>query len=62
MIQKSLVNDLPNLIMFNSNEVYEGYHCGKAHKQPFDISLSRYTFPLELIHNYIMGPTYNPTC
>ena len=35
MIQKSLVNDLPNLTIFTSNEVYESCQFCKAHKLTF---------------------------
>lgn len=56
MAKFKLVKGLPNLSNFNG-VLCEGCQYGKAHRLPFDRSLSRCKVPLELIHSEFMGPT-----
>lgn len=56
MAKFKLVKGLPNLSNFDG-VLCEGCQYGKAHRLPFDRSLSRCKVPLELIHSEFMGPT-----
>ena len=56
MVLKNLVIGLPMLTTFGSDEICEGCQYGKAHRLPFDKSISRCKSPLELIHGDLMRP------
>ena len=61
MVQKKLVNGLPNLANFNQKEICEGCQFGKSHRLPFDKSIIRSRTPLECIHGDLFGPTRTPS-
>ncbi|XP_077251790.1 uncharacterized protein LOC143891015 [Tasmannia lanceolata] len=61
MVNKNLVNGLPNLNSFGGGKVCESCQYSKAHCLPFDKSLSRCKAPLELIHSDVMGPYRAPS-
>nr|XP_009769490.1 PREDICTED: uncharacterized protein LOC104220344 [Nicotiana sylvestris] len=55
------VKGLANLKNFGGGEVCEGFQYRKAHRLPFDRSLSRGNASLELIHSDLMWPTRTPS-
>ncbi|KAG6532973.1 hypothetical protein ZIOFF_006833 [Zingiber officinale] len=57
MIQRKLVDGLPDLSKVEDEKICEGCQFGKAHRLPFKSSNSRCTTPLERIHSDLMGPT-----
>ncbi|KAG6499797.1 hypothetical protein ZIOFF_039589 [Zingiber officinale] len=57
MIQRKLVDGLPDLSKVEDGKICEGCQFGKAHRLPFKSSNSRCTTPLERIHSDLMGPT-----
>lgn len=61
VVQKTLVNSLPNLTTFPKKESCEGCQFGKAHRLPFTKSLSRSKAPLECIHSDLFGPIRTPS-
>ncbi|KAI4353065.1 hypothetical protein L6164_002042 [Bauhinia variegata] len=50
MVQKELVKGLQKITKFTDGESYEGCQYGKAHRLPFDKSLSKCKAPLDYIH------------
>ena len=56
MVKLNLVKGLPNSSNFCGGEICVGCHYEKAHRLPFDKSVSRCIAPLELIHIDLMGP------
>ncbi|XP_070008775.1 uncharacterized mitochondrial protein AtMg00300-like [Nicotiana sylvestris] len=61
MVKLNLLKGLPNLRNFGGEEVCEGCQYEKAHRLPFDRSLSRCNAPLELIHSDSIGPMRTPS-
>lgn len=61
MVKYNLVKGLPKLSNFGREEICEGFQYRKAHRLPFDRSLSRCNTPLELIHSDLMGSTRTPS-
>ncbi|KAG6466920.1 hypothetical protein ZIOFF_075291 [Zingiber officinale] len=57
MIQRKLVDGLPDLSKVEDEKICKGCQFGKAHRLPFKSSNSRCTTPLERIHSDLMGPT-----
>ncbi|KAG6500760.1 hypothetical protein ZIOFF_040613 [Zingiber officinale] len=57
IIQKKLVEGLPDSMKIDNEGVCEGCQFGKSHRLPFENSTSRCTTPLEQIHSDLMGPT-----
>ncbi|KAG6505768.1 hypothetical protein ZIOFF_038133 [Zingiber officinale] len=57
IIQKKLVEGLPDSMKIDNEGVCEGCQFGKSHRLPFENSTSRCTTPLERIHSDLMGPT-----
>ncbi|KAL8094980.1 hypothetical protein AgCh_036473 [Apium graveolens] len=58
MVEKKLVDGLPNLKAFGKGEICEGCQYGKAHRLPFEKkSVSRCKTPLERVHSDLFGPT-----
>ncbi|KAG6532115.1 hypothetical protein ZIOFF_005953 [Zingiber officinale] len=57
MIQRKLVDGLPDLSKVEDGKICEDYLFGKAHRLPFESSNSQFTIPLERIHSDLMGPT-----
>ncbi|KAG6470766.1 hypothetical protein ZIOFF_071844 [Zingiber officinale] len=57
MIQRKLIDGLPDLSKVEDEKICEGCQFGKAHRLPFKSSNSRCTTPLERIHSDLMGPT-----
>ncbi|KAG6509746.1 hypothetical protein ZIOFF_027751 [Zingiber officinale] len=57
IIQKKLVEGLPDSMKIDNEGVCEGCQFGKSHRLPFQNSTSRCMTPLERIHSDLMGPT-----
>ena len=58
---KNLVKGLPKLTISGNGGVCEGCQYGKAHRLPFDRSITRSKVPLERIHSDLFGPTRTPS-
>lgn len=57
MAHQNLVKGMPIFRKFAAGEVCEGCQYGKAHRFPFDRSISRCKTPLDRIHSDLFGPT-----
>ncbi|KAI4364922.1 hypothetical protein MLD38_020953 [Melastoma candidum] len=55
--QKKLVEGLPKDLRIEEDSMCEGCQYGKAHKLPFDKSITRSKGPLDRVHSHLKGPT-----